>query len=98
MDGSGFDKEEDSDSLFFRFGFYDYMRLNLHDMVMKYEEEVWYQLDFLFDWEQRKVALFVDGTWSNTQKFFYQDAEIESANAIILYNLAPDTRCNIKAL
>ena len=61
-----FTKIEDSDSLFFRCGFYDYMRLNLDDMVIKYKAENWYQLDFLFDWDEQKLAMYIDGEWNAT--------------------------------
>ena len=52
--------------MFFWFGFYDYMRLNLHDMVEKYEKDKWYQLDFLFNWDDQKIALYIDEEFSAT--------------------------------
>ena len=98
IDPTTLKKIEDNDSLFFRFGFYDYMRLNLDDMVAKYTKDTWYQLDFLFDWEDQKIALYINEKWNATQKFFNDDETISGANAIFLYNLVPETSMKVREL
>lgn len=91
---SDFTKNSETDSLFFRFGFYNYMRLNLGDMMYKFNAKTWYTLDFIFNWDGQAIALYVDNQFVGNEEFFY-DTNIEYTNAIMLYNLAPETTTKI---
>ena len=92
-----FTKESEKDSVFFRFGFYNYMRLNLADMVNKFDADVWYTLDFILNWDRQAIALYVNNTFIANEEFYYT-GRIDGANAIILYNLAPGTTTKIANL
>ena len=96
-DSASFSRINERDSLFFRLGFYGYVRFNLKEMVMKYTNGTWYTVDFILDWNRKKIALYIDNNFKTNQKFYY-DEDITYANAIILYNLAPDTTSLIRNL
>ena len=48
---------KDTDAVFFRFGFFSFIRLNFKDLVSKYDIGKWYRIDFIIDWEGQKVSL-----------------------------------------
>ena len=50
-DATAFEKVEWMDVAFFRFGYFNYQKMNLIDMVNKFTSDVWYQVDLLVDWE-----------------------------------------------
>lgn len=44
-------KKEWSDVAFFRFGYFNYQKMNLVNMVNKFTNATWYDIDLLIDWE-----------------------------------------------
>ena len=84
--------------MFFRFGYFKYIKLNLFDMVLKYEPLRWYKFDFIFNWGKGTIAIYINDAYFSTQPFFYEDSSIPKANAIMLYNLAPGTKVYVKDL
>ena len=102
------EKTEWMDVLFYRFGYFNYQKLNLESMIYKFEADVWYQVDLVLDWDEQMVNVYVDQELSEqpAQMFFTKDTEtIDSADTIIIYGLTPgsvskfrdlqvcDTRC-----
>lgn len=95
----GLNKVEWQDSVFFRFGYFNYMKLNLMSMVQMFTNDTWYQIDLLLDWTNQVVTVYVDNQQMASDKFFTNSkTTISAANTIILYNLAPATTCKIKNL
>ena len=59
-------------------------------MVKKFEADVWYNIDFLIDWEEQQVSVYVDKQGMLKAPFFTKQKEkIKSANAVSLYGLSP---------
>ena len=89
--------------VFHRFGYYETLKLNLKQFVdFKFQQNQWYQIDVLLEWESRNVALFIDGTERLTTPFFSKarDDLIEKdlqkcesqvgVNTLSLYSLTPN--------
>ena len=57
----GFIKKPESDAIFFRLGYYNYMKLNRNSLIKKSELDVWYKVDLIIDWPSRLVSIYVDG-------------------------------------
>lgn len=95
------DKQEWTDVLFYRFGYFNYQKLNLQSMIHKFEQDVWYQVDLLIDWDQQRVNVYVDGELSEqpAENFFTKDTEtIDSADTIIIYGLTPGSVSKVRDL
>lgn len=48
------------DVAFFRFGYFNYQKLNLVSMVNKFKNGTWYKVDLLIDWDTKTVTVYVD--------------------------------------
>lgn len=75
------------------------MKLNEENMVQKFEEKIWYDIDLILNWETSNVLIYVDGQYKKTKKFFasgkkkVDDDGVEikpDSNAISLYGLSPN--------
>eukprot|EP00347_Sterkiella_histriomuscorum_P004990 403358323 len=94
-----FNKVSWQDVLFYRFGYFNYQKMNLVSMVQKFTNDTWYQVDLLINWEAQDVTVYVDNQQLASDKFFTNSkTTINSANAIVLYNLTPGSSCSIKNL
>ena len=53
---------EHADVVFYRLGFYNYHKCNMHDMLVRYEDKKWYAVDVLIDWSLPKqtTSIFID--------------------------------------
>ena len=47
---------EFSDVAFFRLGFFDYAKLNVQNMLARYEASKWYAVDLVIDWDDQRVS------------------------------------------
>jgi hypothetical protein len=73
--------------------------MNLVSMVNKFTNGTWYKVDLLIDWDNQAVTIYVNNTLLASDKFFTNSkTTINSANAIVLYNLTPGGRCRVKHL
>jgi hypothetical protein len=45
---------------FFRFGYFNYQKLNLVSMVNKFKNATWYKVDLIIDWKTQAVTVYVD--------------------------------------
>jgi len=71
------------DVVFFRFGYYNYTKLNTENMVKKFKADQWYVVDLLIDWEKQRVSIYIDGAAHVAVPFFTTMKEkIESVNAV----------------
>ena len=57
----GYAKQPDSDVIFFRMGYFNFMKLNSDAMVHETAADTWYTVDMLIDWDNQKVSIYVDG-------------------------------------
>ena len=53
LDDTG-EVKENSDVVFYRMGIYKYHKLNMHDQLMRYEPNQWYDVDILIDWDDKQ--------------------------------------------
>jgi hypothetical protein len=77
------------------------MKLNLANMIKKFTQDTWYQIDLLVDWDNQEVTIYVNTEQLGSDIFFTDKKKniiINSTNAVLLYNLAPDTTCRIRKL
>ena len=74
--------------------------MNLVNMVNKFENETWYQIDMIMNWDDRTATIYIDSQQLASSVFFTDKKAYKptSANAIFLYNLAPSTTCSIRNL
>ncbi len=87
------------DVAFFRFGYFNYQKLNLVSMVNKFKNGTWYKVDLLIDWNTQAVTIYVDNKQLASDKFFTNGkTKIKTANSLVLYNLTPGGRCRVKSL
>jgi hypothetical protein len=87
------------DVAFFRFGYFNYQKLNLVSMVNKFKNGTWYKVDLLIDWNSQAVTVYVDNQLLASDKFFTNSkTKVRSANSLVLYNLTPGGRCRVKSL
>lgn len=87
------------DVAFFRFGYFNYQKMNLVSMVNKFKNGTWYKVDLIIDWSSQAVTVYVNNTQLASDKFFTNSkTKILSANSIVLYNLTPGGSCRVKSL
>lgn len=87
------------DVAFFRFGYFNYQKLNLVSMVNKFKNGTWYKVDLLIDWNTQSVTIYIDNKQLASDKFFTNSkTTIKTANSIVLYNLTPGGKCRVKSL
>ena len=98
LSSNSFSKYDNSDSIFFRFGFYNFIRVNLEDLVYSFEPIRWYIVDLLLNWDDQKVAIFIGGQYTLTVDFFYSTNNIPKCNAIMIYNLTPNSKIKLSNL
>lgn len=55
-----FSKLEWQDVAFFRFGYFNYQKMNLVSMVNKFGKDIWYQIDLVINWDKQTVTIYVD--------------------------------------
>lgn len=52
-------------------GFFNSIKVNLVSFTqVTYEKDKWYKIDILLDWEGQDVAVFVNGDFKLTTKFY----------------------------
>lgn len=94
-----FTKVDWTDVAFFRFGYYQYQKMNLVSMVNNFTSGQWYKVDLLLDWTNNAVTVYVNETQLASDIFFTKSTiNVNSTNAIVLYNLTPDSQCRVKKL
>ena len=49
-----------SDVAFFRLGYFDFAKLNLENMLQKYEADKWFNIDLLLDFDEQRVSIYID--------------------------------------
>ena len=92
-------KIEFSDVAFFRLGYFDFMKLNTANMLRKYDESEWYNVDMLFDWDEQRVSIYVNDKAIKSDAFFTQRKDkLESGNALSIYGLTPGSTSYFKNL
>lgn len=88
---------EFSDVAFFRLGFFDYAKLNVQNMLARYEASKWYAVDLVIDWDDQRVSIYVNGAGLKSESFFTQRKDkLESANALSIYGLSPNSISKFK--
>lgn len=84
------------DVVFFRNGYFNYQKMNLVSMVNSFVGKTWYKVDLILDWDQQVVTVYVNGTMLASDPFFTNKVTtIATANAIVIYNLTPNSTCKI---
>ena len=58
-------------AIFFRFGYYRYVKLNAYTSVSEYlktrqKKDKWYKMDLILDWDKNKTALYIDDEYQIT--------------------------------
>lgn len=85
-----FKKVEFSDVVFFRLGYFDFLKLNTQNMIMKFEEKTWYSVDLILNYDDQRVSIYVNDKPYKSASFFTQRKEkLDSGNAISIYGLSP---------
>ena len=52
-------------------GFYNQTKVNKANWLdYRYEKEKWYKFDILLDWDDKNVAIFIDGVFIRTTGFY----------------------------
>ena len=99
----GYDRNGLYDVGFVRLGYFNYMKLNVQPMVMKFEGDTWYQIDLLIDWEEQQITIRAADARNTTeayierQSFFTKRKQrVESANGISIYGLTPGSVSRFK--
>lgn len=41
-------------------GYFDFAKLNLENMLQKYEADKWYNIDLLLDFDEQRVSIYID--------------------------------------
>ena len=49
--------KDSKDIFFYRMGYFNYQKLNMKNMVQKYDIGEWYQIDILIDWGEQFLDL-----------------------------------------
>lgn len=89
------EKEELSDIVLFRFGWFNYMKLNTQSMVKKFEKDTWYTINLILDYDNQRVSIYVstdDGAPEPiTSEVFFtkRTTKLDSVNALSIYGLTP---------
>ena len=60
------------DVFLYRMGYFNYQKLNMQNMVQRYEGDKWYNVDIIIDWtqDQQTVTIFIDGVQKMQDNFF----------------------------
>lgn len=83
-------KKEFSDVAFFRLGYFDYLKLNTQNMLLKFEAEKWYTVDLVLNYDEQRVSIYVDNEPLKSDAFFTQRKEkLSNGNAVSIYGLSP---------
>jgi len=83
---------EFSDVAFFRFGFFDYAKLNVQNMLARYKASQLYTIDLILDWEDQRVSVYINDEAFKSESFFTQRKDkLASANALSIYGLSPSS-------
>lgn len=99
--------DETQDSLLFRLGHYKYLNVNMDDMLLAFKPHSAYEVDLVFNWEDQRVAVWINSTLTKTVNFFYKPPgneeqefyhKINGTDVLYLYNLSPGTRCDFEDL
>ena len=61
---------EFSDVAFFRLGFFDYAKLNVQNMLARYEASKLYTLDLILDWDDQRVSIYMNDEGLKSESFF----------------------------
>ena len=81
---------EFSDVAFFRLGYFTYSKLNVENMLQKYEGGISYSVDLWLDWDDQRVSIYINDVPIKSAAFFTQKKDkIEHANALSIYGLSP---------
>ena len=84
-------KKEFSDVAFFRLGYFNYQKLNVQNMLQKYDEDTWYTIDLILDYDEQRVSIYVDEKPIKSAEFFTQrKTKLDSGNAVSIYGLSPE--------
>lgn len=67
----GYKRTQDRDAIFFRLGFFNYMKLNDESMIHETANDVWYKVDMLINWDEQLVSIYVDGEAKNPAQPFF---------------------------
>ena len=88
---------EFSDIAFFRLGFFDYAKLNVQNMLSRYEAKKLYTIDLIIDWDDQRVSIYINDEALKSETFFTQRKDkLESANALSIYGLSPGSVSKFK--
>jgi len=63
-------------AIFFRFGFYRYVKFNAYSSISEYlktrqRAEKWYKIDIIINWEKNKTALYINDDYQTTNAFYH---------------------------
>lgn len=93
-------KKPYSDLFFFRFGYFNYIKLNTDSMVHKFDRDAWYTFNLIFNFDKQFVSIYVQGSEDEkpvptaNQTFYTERKEtLWDANALSIYNLTPGSAC-----
>lgn len=86
-------------------GFFNQIKVNLLSFTqLEFKPEKWYKVDLLLDWDSQNVAIFLDGKFRHSLKFYSWERDQEkqclesSINALLLYTLSPGVKSTVKEL
>jgi hypothetical protein len=83
-------KKQFSDVAFFRLGYFDYLKLNTQNMLMKYEASKWFSIDLILDYDDQRASIYVNQQPLKSASFFTQrEDKLDSGNALSIYGLSP---------
>ena len=97
-------------AIFFRFGFFRHFKINYQVDYLKYRQEndKWYKIDFVMDWDQNKTTMFVEGEPQTIANFYqatdrsWQSKEVDpqhdGVDSIVLYTLSAEATSVFKEL
>lgn len=78
--------------MLFRLGYFNFAKLNLQNMLMEYEENKWYSIDLILDWDDQRASIYIDDEGYKSDAFFTKRKEkLNSGNALSIYGLAPES-------
>jgi len=87
------------DVAFFRMGYLNYMKLNTVNMVELSVGETWYKVDLLVNWDDQRVAIYVNDKFKASSPFFNNEKErVESANVLSIYGLSAGGTSRFRAM
>lgn len=69
-------------------------------MVQKFKNDTWYKFDFLLNFDNQTVTVYIDGEQKASDIFFSDPnkGKITYSDTVILYNLTPEATCKMKNL